>query len=219
MPKPAEPDRQTRILDAAESAMAEMGFAGASLRHIVLEAQVNLATVYYYFGSKRGLMEAVLKRRFGPLRQEHLALLRQFEQASKGQPLSIEKILEAMLLPPLRMAATAPAKHQAVTRLFGRIVAEPNPQTQEMLRSQRAEVRAAFLKALQHSLPRASLPDLLWRVEFVWGALSFILCNPRKIEVETHGACDPADTDNVLAGMIHFFSPGFHALARGKRKR
>jgi AcrR family transcriptional regulator len=199
--------------------MAEMGFAGASLRHIVLEAQVNLATVYYYFGSKRGLMEAVLKRRFGPLRQEHLALLRQFEQASKGQPLSIEKILEAMLLPPLRMAATAPAKHQAVTRLFGRIVAEPNPQTQEMLRSQRAEVRAAFLKALQHSLPRASLPDLLWRVEFVWGALSFILCNPRKIEVETHGACDPADTDNVLAGMIHFFSPGFHALARGKRKR
>jgi AcrR family transcriptional regulator len=219
MPKQTEQDRQTRILDAAESAMAEMGFAGASLRHIVLEAQVNLATVYYYFGSKRGLMEAVLKRRFGPLRQEHLALLRQFEQASKGQPLSVEKILEAMLLPPLRMAATAPAKHQAVTRLFGRIVAEPNPQTQEMLRSQRAEVRAAFLKALQHSLPRASLPDLLWRVEFVWGALSFILCNPRKIEVETHGACDPADTDNVLAGMIHFFSPGFHALARGKRKR
>jgi AcrR family transcriptional regulator len=219
MPKQTEQDRQTRILDAAESAMAEMGFAGASLRHIVLEAQVNLATVYYYFGSKRGLMEAVLKRRFGPLRQEHLALLRQFEQASKGQSLSVEKILEAMLLPPLRMAATAPAKHQAVTRLFGRIVAEPNPQTQEMLRSQRAEVRAAFLKALQHSLPRASLPDLLWRVEFVWGALSFILCNPRKIEVETHGACDPADTDNVLAGMIHFFSPGFHALARGKRKR
>ena len=218
MPKQTEQDRQTRILDAAENAIAELGFAGASLRHIVLEARVNLATVYYYFGSKRGLMEAVLKRRFGPLRQEHLALLRQFEQASKGQPLSVEKILEAMLLPPLRMAATAPAKHQAVTRLFGRIVAEPNPQTQEMLRSQRAEVRAAFLKALQHSLPRASLPDLLWRVEFVWGALSFILCNPRKIEVETHGACDPADTDNVLAGMIHFFSPGFHALARGKRK-
>jgi AcrR family transcriptional regulator len=218
MPKQSEQDRQTRILDAAENAIAELGFAGASLRHIVLEAQVNLATVYYYFGSKRGLMEAVLKRRFGPLRQAHLALLRQFEQAAKGQPLPVEKILEAMLLPPLRMAATAPAKHQAVTRLFGRIVAEPNPQTQEMLRSQRAEVRTAFLKALQRSLPRVSLPDLLWRVEFVWGALSFTLCNPRKIEVETHGACNPADTDKVLAEMIQFFSPGFHALARGKRK-
>lgn len=218
MPKPSEQDRQIRILDAAENAIAELGFAGASLRSIVLEARVNLATVYYYFASKRGLMEAVLKRRFGPLRQEHLALLRQFEQAAKGRPLPVEKILEAMLLPPLRLMATASAKRQAVTRLFGRIVAEPNPQTQEMLRSQRAEVRIAFLKALERSLPRAPLSDLLWRMEFVWGALAFTLCNPRKIEVETRGACDPADTANVLAEMIHFFSPGFRALARGRRK-
>ena len=218
MPEQSEQDRQTRILDAAENAIAELGFAGASLRNIVLEARVNLATVYYYFGSKRGLMAAVLKRRFGPLRQEHLALLRQFERAAKGGPLAVENILEAMLLPPLRLAATAPAKHQAVTRLIGRIVTEPNAQTQEMLRSQRAEVRTAFLKALQRSLPRAPLSGLLWRMEFVWGAMAFILCNPRKIEVETRGTCDPANADNVLAQMIQFFSPGFHALAREKRK-
>ena len=218
MRKPAEPDRQTRILDAAENAIAELGFAGASLRHIVLEAQVNLATVYYYFGSKRGLMEAVLKRRFGPLRQEHLALLRQFEFAAKGRPLTAEKVLEAMLLPPLRLMATASAKRHAVTRLIGRIVAEPNAETQEMARSQRAAVRAAFLKALQRSLPRAPAPALVWRLEFVWGALAFILCNPRRIEIETHGACNPADTDNLLAEMIQCFSPGFRALGRGKRK-
>src|SRR5512140_2669371 len=102
MPKPSAPDRQTRILDAAENAIGEHGFAGASLRHIVLEARVNLATVYYYFGSKRGLMEAVLKRRLGPLRQEHLALLREVGAAAKGRPLPVEKVLEAMLLPPLR---------------------------------------------------------------------------------------------------------------------
>ena len=218
MPKPAEQDRQTRILDAAENAIAELGFAGASLRHIVLEAQVNLATVYYYFGSKRGLMEAVLKRRFGPLRQEHLALLQHFEQAAGGRPLKVEKILEAMLLPPLRLMATASDKHHAVTRLIGRIVAEPNMETQEMVRSQRAALRAAFLKALQRSLPKAPVPALVWRLEFAWGALAFILCNPRRIEIETHGACNPADTDNVLAEMIRCFAPGFQALARGERK-
>jgi AcrR family transcriptional regulator len=218
MPKQSEQDRQIRILDAAESAIAELGFAGASLRHIVLEAQVNLATVYYYFGSKRSLMEAVLKRRFGPLRQEHLALLGEFEKAAKGRPLSVDKILEAMLLPPLRLAAKAPAKHQAITRLIGRIVAEPNPQIQQVLSSQRLEVRNAFLRALQRSLPKAPLSALLWRLEFVWGALAFTLCNPRKMEIETRGACDLRKTGEVLAEMIHFFSPGFHALARGKRK-
>src|SRR5664279_628878 len=218
MPKPSEPDRQTRILDAAENAIAELGFAGASLRHIVLEAQVNLATVYYYFGSKRGLMEAVLKRRFGPLRQEHLALLQHFEQAAGGRPLKVEKILEAMLLPPLRLMATASDKHHAVTRLIGRIVAEPNMETQEMVRSQRAALRAAFLKALQRSLPKAPVPALVWRLEFAWGALAFILCNPRRIELETHGACNPADTSNLLAEMIQCFTPGFEALGRDKRK-
>ena len=219
MPKLSEQDRQTRILDAAENAIAELGFAGASLRHIVLEAQVNLATVYYYFGSKRGLMEAVLKRHFGPLRQEHLALLGEFEAAAGGRPLPVDKILEAMLLPPLRLAAKAPAKRQAVTRLIGRIVTEPNPQIQHVLSRQRVEVRTAFLRALRRSLPKAPLPALLWRIEFVWGALAFALCNPRKIEIETHGACDPKDTDNMLAEMISFFSPGFHALARGARRR
>jgi AcrR family transcriptional regulator len=219
MARRTELDPRTRILDAAENAIGELGFTGASLRHIACEARVNLATVYYYYGSKRGLMEAVLKRRLGPLREEHLALLHELETAGKGRPLPVEKVLEAMLLPPLRLAAGSSAKRHAITRLIGRIVTEPHPPTQQVLRSQRAEVWTAFQKAWQRTLPKAPLPELLWRMEFVWGALAFILCNPRKIELETRGACNPANIEQVLAGMIHFFSPGFHALARGTRKR
>ncbi|HOS76312.1 MAG TPA: TetR/AcrR family transcriptional regulator [Verrucomicrobiota bacterium] len=211
-------DPQTRILDAAENAVAECGFAGASLRRIAQEARVNLATVYYYFRSKRGLVEAVLKRRFGPLREEHLALLREFEAANPGRPLPVEKILEAMLVPPLRLAAQDSARRQAVRRLFGRIVGEPNAETQEMLRHLRMESRTAFLKALQRSLPEAPRADLLWSLEFVSGALAFTLCNPRELEVETRGACNPANTEKVLAEMIRFFSAGFHALGRRPRK-
>lgn len=211
-------DPQTRILDAAENAVAECGFAGASLRRIAQEARVNLATVYYYFRSKRGLVEAVLKRRFGPLREEHLALLREFEAANPGRPLPVEKILEAMLVPPLRLAAQDSARRQAVRRLFGRIVGEPNAETQEMLRHLRMESRTAFLKAFQRSLPEAPRADLLWSVEFVSGALAFTLCNPRELEVETRGACNPANTEKVLAEMIRFFSAGFHALGRRPRK-
>src|SRR5258708_34545080 len=122
------------------------------MREMVGGSGVNLATVYYYFGCKNGLMQAVLKRRFGPLRREHLELLQQFERDGKGRPWPVEKILEAMLLPPLRLLAAPAAKRQAVTRLMGRIVTEPDAQTQQILRGQRSEVRAAFLKALQASL-------------------------------------------------------------------
>ena len=208
-----EHGRRERILDAAEHAFAERGFEGASMRDIVLQAAVNLATVYYYFGSKNGLMEAVLKRRFGPLRQEHLELLRQAQQDARDRPLRVDQILEAMLLPPLRLAVNDSAQRQAVMRLIGRIVSEPSQQIQDILHLQRAEVRDAFLKALQASLPHVPRPDLLWRMEFVWGALTFILCNPKKIEKDTQGECNPVDAQKVLAEMIGFFAPGFQAVA------
>ena len=204
-------NRRDRILDAAEHAFGERGFDGASLRDIVLEAKVNLATVYYYFGSKNGLMEAVLKRRFGPLRQEQLELLDEAERKKPGIPLPVETVLRALLLPPLKLAIAPAAKRQAIARLVGRIVTEPNTRTQDFLRSQHAEVRAAFLRALQASLPELPLADLRWRFEFVSGALAIILCNPRKLERETRGACNPVDADQVLAEMIRFFSPGFRA--------
>ena len=211
MARASEQCRRERILDAAEHAFAEFGFAGASLRHIVQEAQVNLATVYYYFGSKAELMEGVLDRRFGPLRREHLEMLAEYQRAAGGRALPIEKILEAMLWPPLRLAMAPTAQRQAVTRLLGRIAADPNPQTQERLRCRHSEVRTAFLLALRASLPRIAEADLRWRLEFVWGALAFILCNPRRLEKETHGVCNPVDAKKVMAEMIGFFSPGFRA--------
>jgi AcrR family transcriptional regulator len=210
---PNDLNRRDRILDAAEHAFGERGFDGASLRDIVLEARVNLATVYYYFGSKNGLMEAVLKRRFGPLREEQLELLNEAERKKPGRPLPVETVLRALLLPPLKLAIAPAAKRQAIARLVGRIVTEPNARTQDFLRSQHAEVRAAFLRALQSSLPELPLADLRWRFEFVSGALAIILCNPRKLERETRGACNPVDADQVLAEMIRFFSPGFRAPA------
>jgi AcrR family transcriptional regulator len=217
MPPRSAASRPDRILDAAEGVFADHGFAGASLRHIVREAGVNLATVYYYFHSKTGLMEAVLKRRFGPLRQEHLDLLRSAQNSARNRPLPVEEILRAMLLPPLRLAVADAPRRQAVTRLIGRIVSEPNPQAQKILRAQNAELRAAFLDALAAGLPHVSPADLRWRLEFVWGALAFILCNPHRLEPEAQGGGNPLDAQTVLSEMIAFFSPGFR-VTRSKTK-
>ncbi|MFC7159731.1 TetR/AcrR family transcriptional regulator [Pseudidiomarina halophila] len=42
-----------KILDAAEVLFAEHGFKQTSLRQITAEAEVNLASVNYHFGSKK----------------------------------------------------------------------------------------------------------------------------------------------------------------------
>ena len=56
-----------RILDIAERIFANQGFETASIRAIASRAKICLPVLYYYFGSKTGLTEAVLQRRFGPL--------------------------------------------------------------------------------------------------------------------------------------------------------
>jgi len=218
MAQASEQHRRDRILDAAENAFAEFGYAGASLREMVREARVNLATVYYYFQSKDGLIEAVLKRRFGPIREEQLRLLSEVSRKAKGRALAVEQILEALLLPPLRLAFTEPARHEAIKRLIGRLLTEPHPRIQELMRTQHAEVRDAFLQAMQASCPRLHPTDLRWRKEFLWGALAFVMCNPRRIETETQGACDPVDFQKVLAEMVAFAAAGFRAKGTEPRK-
>ena len=205
--------RKERILDAAEEIFAVSGFEGASLRAIVAAADVNLATVYYYFGSKEGLLEAVLKRCFGPMRQEQLDLFRQFEAEANGQPLALENILRAMLAPPLRLAAASSTRNPMVMRLIGRMATDPHPQAQALIRTQHQAVREISLAALRRSLPHLPLPDLEWRVQFVWGALVYLMSNPSKIERQTGGLCNPLETETVLTQMLHCFSAGLNAPA------
>ncbi len=55
------PSRKDRILDAALVEFAQRGAAGARTAAIADAAGVNKQLIFYYFGSKAGLYEAVLR--------------------------------------------------------------------------------------------------------------------------------------------------------------
>lgn len=55
-------DRRERILEVAIDEFAQKGFAGARVDEIARKAQANKQLVYYYFGGKLGLYQAVLDR-------------------------------------------------------------------------------------------------------------------------------------------------------------
>jgi AcrR family transcriptional regulator len=50
------------VLDAAERVMAEHGFEAATLARVVTEAGIPMSSVYHYFGSKDGILLAVMQR-------------------------------------------------------------------------------------------------------------------------------------------------------------
>lgn len=53
------------ILDAAYKCVSEKGYANISLRDIAKEANVALSQLHYYFGSKKKLLQEIIKRMIG----------------------------------------------------------------------------------------------------------------------------------------------------------
>jgi AcrR family transcriptional regulator len=211
--RPTKPDPHGRILDAAERVFATLGFDGASLRHIVGDAKVNLPTVYYHFGSKKGLFLAVFNRRFEPVRDAHLLLLRQLDQDAAGHPLPVETIMDALVTPVLRLMTPATAKSLTIVQLMGRIITDPSPNMQALFHSLHKEVRSKFLELLQQSLPELPPLDLAWRFHLAMGSLAFTLCNPSRIPPEGKPPAAALDIQTVRAQMIGFFASGFRAPA------
>ncbi len=202
-------DVREKILDVAEKIFADSGIEGASIRDIVTAAKVNLATVYYYFGSKQGLFSAVMERRFGSVYKEQKENIKKIQAGIEQY--SLEQILEAMLLPPLLVAGNDPSKGQIVRKLIGRIVTEPHKTSWELMRRRHKDLREAYLDLIHKKVPHLTKTDLQWRIEFIWGALAFLMCNPQKLEYMSDGLCNPSDTKMVLKQMLCFFAAGLKA--------
>lgn len=63
-------EKQIEILHVAERLFAEDGFDGTSIRTIAREANVNIAMISYYFGSKEKLLETLIIHRTSGMKMQ-----------------------------------------------------------------------------------------------------------------------------------------------------
>lgn len=63
-PEPQEQNTRNRILQVAMQEFAEHGSSGARVEKIAKTAGVNIRMIYYFFGSKKGLLDEVLRQIF-----------------------------------------------------------------------------------------------------------------------------------------------------------
>jgi len=61
-------DKKEQIINAAIDLFAQKGFEGTSIRDLAAKADVNVAMVNYYFGSKEKLFEALVEMKAGSSR-------------------------------------------------------------------------------------------------------------------------------------------------------
>lgn len=203
-------DTRERILDAAEALFAEHGIAATSVRAITAEAAVNLASLYYHFGSKEKLVEAVFSRRLRPINEERLRLLDACEREAGPGSLLVEEILESFLGPPLRMGPVG-GSGSNFTRLMGRAHNEPNEQVTEIIVDQFREIAHRFGRALSRALPHLPMDELLWRFHFTVGAMAHTLIGSHYLRRLSGGMCDPSDVETTLLYLVRYAAAALRA--------
>jgi AcrR family transcriptional regulator len=205
-------DTRQALLDAAERLFAERGLEGASLRAITGEAGANLAAVHYHFGSKDGLIQAVLARRLGPLNEERLRRLEACRQG--GRPAELECVLRAFVAPIIEIAVGGEAGRAAFGRLMIRIQGEP-ALAKRVLKEAFEDTARRFVDALRETLPALSEEELTRRLHFAIGAMA-------RIVIMAHAGGDLCfsvlDPTTVTEPLVAFLAGGFRA-ATGEEGR
>ena len=88
-------DARTEMIDAAERIVAERGVPAMSLREVqAASGQRNKSAAQYHFGSREGLIEAVVRERMGPINARRQDLL----AALPDQP-SVRDVVHALVEP------------------------------------------------------------------------------------------------------------------------
>ena len=194
------------ILNAAENLFANAGFQATSMRDITGAAGVNLASVNYHFGSKDALLTALVERHFAPVNRRRIELLDELEARPVGA-VKLEDLVRAFLSPPFELFARDTKKRSTLLRLVGRLHSEPD------------EIRAAFVVALQPTLlrftsafqkasPLISPEEVIWRTQFLVGAMAHTMLLGQSFPIEAARQADPPD---LLEALIMFGTAGFKA--------
>lgn len=214
-PPSAAPSSPERILTAAENLFSDKGFSAVSLRKVTSEAGVNLAAVNYHFGSKDGLIEAVLRRNIEPINRDRLRLLEQFESETNGS-IPPEKIVEAFIRPGIEGNLANSGRGRKLLQLYGRIHTEADSNIHDLFVQMFSTVSQRFGAALQRALPHLSGAEIAWRMHFVIGVVAQSCQAPDRVRYLSHGAINP-DAENTIEQMIPFLVAGLLApSAAGK---
>jgi AcrR family transcriptional regulator len=208
------PKRTTKdkLMDAAEKLFAKKGFHAASLRDITMAAGVDLALVNYHFGSKNGLLAAVLDRRGRILNEERLQRLAAVRLNASPLPPSTEAVVDAFLDPILeRLAHAGPGWHNYFA-LIAFVNNSPEWGRKLMGKTFDSVVRQ-FIQAVMDSLPGSAPEDIFWGYNFLTGALTLSLAETGRLDALSDGRCRSDDVAALKKRLGPYVAAGLRALA------
>ena len=196
------------------------GFETTSMRLLTSRAGVNLAAVNYHFGSKHALIEAVFRRKLDPMNTTRVAELERLEREAAGRVLPVDAIIRAFVRESLRMMEDAKSGGRNFIRLLGRTYTEPAKPIRALIGQLYSPVMERYKAAFERALPQMSRDELVWRMHFMFGTLSYTLAATDAVQLIA--GCKPEDRYDARLleeRLSSFLAAGLNAPLKSSVKK
>ncbi|GAA4619677.1 TetR/AcrR family transcriptional regulator [Actinoallomurus vinaceus] len=140
-----------RLLESATRLFGERGIEATSLRALTDAAGSNIAAVNYHFGSKEGLLRAVVDQTMRAVNDERALRLDELESAAR--PMSIAALVRAFVEPGIGLVEGHGHRGSDVARFIGRVMSEPDARVRQIFAEQVEPVEGRYLAAFGRALP------------------------------------------------------------------
>jgi AcrR family transcriptional regulator len=195
------PNMREAILGAAEILFSTKGFNAVSIRDIAQEAGANPGSITYHFKSKDGLLLEIYRRHCGPMNRRRVELLVAAKRV-RDLPNRLEAIVRAYVLPAFSSSNDLAGGGARFTRLRAVMSAEGNAVVGRIIAEVFDDMTNAFIEAIEQSLPQLPRPAIVWRCQFLLGALYYTLVNPERVTRLSHGEADGADMAEAIEQLV-----------------
>ncbi|MEG0023982.1 MAG: TetR/AcrR family transcriptional regulator [Akkermansia sp.] len=160
-PKKTQSERSAetsrRILDASQKLFAERGYEGVSMREVASAAQVNLASIIYYFDSKEGLYLGVIMRYSKAIEEARECSLKIADENP-----SMENYIRAFIEPAFKIMTDASLGGPTHALLLWRAPHEPAHLWDKFYKNVYAPVTEQYIHKIRSFCPDISETDFSW---------------------------------------------------------
>jgi AcrR family transcriptional regulator len=194
-------------MDAAERLFAERGIDAVSLRTINTEAGYSVAALHYHFGTRDGLVRALLQRAQPAMFQQRATMVTALEAQAHPQ---VEAIVAALVYPLTAGMLEDFSASVAQLRFLVRLSFDRSPYLAKTLE----ESVALFRPLLRRALPHLDARTLTRRWLFAADLAQHALANALEVHLEAASSArgpTRAQLEHFQADLVAFISGGLRA--------
>lgn len=168
-------DSKVALLKAAGELVAERGVDAMALREITERAGANIASVNYHFGSREGLVLSLVSMHLQPLWEERRVRMEAAEKKWGSKMIPLEELVDLWVRPVSGLVQKSVLGEVVCLRVTGRMLWMPLKDYPEELKELIKGVMVRYQKALAKALPGVAAKELVWRMDWLHGAMARML--------------------------------------------